>query len=65
MEWSRVVEFLVGMEQMTWSGVGTPDADWQSSFVLSYFDLVRCLMDIISVDSKLSTVLIYWSVTRR
>ena len=26
MEWSRVMDFFSGMEQMTWSGIGTIDA---------------------------------------
>ena len=64
MEWSKLMKFLVGMEHMTYSGIGTTDADLHSSFYLFNLALVRCLMDRLSIDSKLSTVMVSWSVTR-
>ena len=64
MEWSRVMEFLVGMEQVTWS-------DWESKCCLTVFlgpvfcCLGEVLNDQLSIDLKKSMVLISWSMTRK
>ena len=48
-----MMEFLVGMEQMMWSGIGTLDAARKSSSALSSVAFLRCLMDWLSNYSKI------------